>query len=81
MEIVGVRALGQQPQTGLQVGCPHTGVELLAEIRFRYLQVVLGRLEHVGEAVVLGSYEVRLVGMDWVAGTGLLLPGLAAGRV
>ena len=81
VEIVGVSTLGQQPQTGLQVGCPHTGVELLAEIRFCDLEVVLGRLEHVGEALVLSSYEVRLVGMDWVTRTRLLLPGLAAGRV
>ena len=79
VEVVGVRALGQQPQTGLQVRCPHAGVQLLAEIGLRYLEIIFGGLEHVRQVLMFCSNEICFVWMHGVARLGFLLPGFAAG--
>jgi hypothetical protein len=56
-------------------------MQLFAKIRLGDKNIIFGGLEDVGKKLVLGSYEVCLVGMDGVCGLGLPLPRLGTVRI
>ena len=66
--IVWIRTLGQESEAGLQVGRPDAGVELPAQVGFRHHRLVLGRLVHETQLVVLGRDEVTLDRVQRVGG-------------
>ena len=84
MIVVGIAPLRDEPQAGLEVGRPHTGVELPAELGLRHNRLVLAGLVHKRQLLILGRDKVRLDGMQRVRGRGLVADsvlGAGGGRI
>ena len=76
MKVIGVGALWQQSERRFQVRSPHWRVQLLAQVRLGDQLAVLGRLEYVGEQLVLSSDELCFVRMERIRRLRLSLPSL-----